>query len=211
MSPNNDALASALHRLADLLIERDIDDDLAVESLQTIERLEERFETRPERTLDERSLHFATQMASYLGTEPIVDGERFGSFDESPYSGNRNALSPRNVEYRRVGDTIEATILLGTALEGRPGRAHGGAVAAVFDDVMGALQHIIQRNGYTRTLHTRFLAAFPTDRPVTITASCVDVSGDRFTIEAEARVDDRIVASAEGVFTQIDIARWQRG
>lgn len=210
MTSNMTSLASALHHLADLLIEREVTDDVAAAAVHVINDLRRTFELGAERSLADRSAHFVSQMSVHGDTEKIEHGETFASFTESPYSGTQNALAPREVTYRRLDDTVEATIVLGTALEGRPGRAHGGAVAAVFDDVMGALQHVIQRNGYTRTLHTTYAAPFPTDREVTLVAECVEVDGDRFTIDATATADGRVVATARGVFTEIDIDRWQR-
>lgn len=37
---------------------------------------------------------------------------------------------------------------------------------------------------------------------------CTEVDGPQFTIEATASVDDRQIASATGVFTEIDVDRW---
>jgi len=169
MPMDNTLLAAAVHRLADQLIEKSLTNDVRLEALDALDRLSEKIDRLQDRSLESRSERFITQMSSRNADTPIDEGEEFISFDASPYSGSQNALAPRQVTYTRVGDTVAATVLLGTALEGRPGRAHGGAVAAVFDDVMGALQHVIKRNGYTRTLTTTYLAPFPTDQPVDVT------------------------------------------
>ena len=75
---------------------------------------------------------------------------------------------------------------------------------------MGALQQIIGRNGYTHSLTTVYHAPFPTDIEVSIQVECTNVVEPRFTIEATASVEDRLIASSTGVFVEIDIDRWSR-
>lgn len=208
MSHPNEELARTIRHCADLLIERSINPTTRSSALALAEALEVQLDRGEKATLQNRTQRFVAQVSAAARAGSISDGAAFDGFLESPYSGIANALAPKRVEYRRTGDRVTATIELGTALEGRPGRAHGGAVAAVFDDVMGALQHIIGRNGYTRSLTVSYLAPFPTDTPVTIVAACVDHDAGRFTIEASATVDDRTVATASAVFTEVSIEMW---
>lgn len=210
MTQERDKLAAALHLAADLLIERDLDETKLRRARELVADAVSELQSGQPVSLEGRSDRFVSQMGALANRDPIEDGATFAAFDESPYSGSGNALAPRHLEYRRVGQTVHATVLLGTALEGRPGRAHGGAIAAVFDDTMGALQLIIGRNGYTRTLTTTYLAAFPTAEEVVIVAACTQVSGSSFTVEATASVDERPVATAVGVFTEIAVDRWNR-
>lgn len=154
----------------------------------------------------ERTRRFREQM----GRESVPDGESFEAFIESPVSGTLNPLSPSHVEIRRQDRRVEAHVRIGIAFEGAPGRAHGGFVAALFDDVMGALQLVIEKSGYTRSLHIDYLAAFPVGESVVVTAREIDAEPGRFAVEAEARAADRPIARAVGVFTEIDRHRFAR-
>lgn len=210
MTQQKNDLASAIHRAADLLIERDLDDSTLRQAQVSVNEAIATLQAGQPLSEEDRTNRFVAQMSAEAHLDAIDDGAIFVGFDESPYSGSANALSPAHVEYRRVGQTVRAHVILGTALEGRPGRAHGGAVAAVFDDAMGALQLIIGRNGFTRTLATTYLAPFPTIEEVIIVAECTHVEDSRFTIEATATASGRTVATATGVFTQIAVDRWSR-
>lgn len=211
MTHPNTEIAAQLHRVSDLLIERDLSEAARQNVQELTQELVEVMETGAPISLAERTERFIKQMSVTSGATPINDGDTFPSFLESPYSGSINALAPQQVTYRREGQAVVASVRLGTALEGRPGRAHGGAIAAVFDDAMGSMQRIIGRNGYTRSLTTVYHAPFPTDIEVAIRAICTEVDGPIFTIEATARTGDRLIASATGTFVEIDVDRWTTG
>jgi len=208
MTHPNEDIAAAIHRAADLLIERDLSDNHRAAARDLLASLVETLENGEPLSVADRTDRFVQQMSVHGRSGDISDGDTFPSFIESPYSGSINALAPPQAIYRREGQTVRASVVLGTALEGRPGRAHGGAVAAIFDDAMGALQHIIGRNGYTHSLTTVYHAPFPTDVEVSMHVECTDVVGPRFTIEATASVKDRLIASSTGVFVEIDVDRW---
>ncbi len=210
MTHPNEDIAAALHRAADLLIERELGDKHRVAARDLLTSLVETLEKAEPLSVADRTDRFVQQMSVHGRSGEISDGDAFPSFIESPYSGSINALAPPQTVYRRDGQTVRASVVLGTALEGRPGRAHGGAVAAIFDDAMGALQQIIGRNGYTHSLTTVYHAPFPTDIEVSIQVECTNVVEPRFTIEATASVEDRLIASSTGVFVEIDIDRWSR-
>ncbi len=211
MTHPNTEIATQLHRVSDLLIERDLSDAARTKIQKLAQELVEVMETGAPISLAERTERFVKQMSVTSAAAPISDGDVFPSFLESPYSGSINALAPQRITYRRDGEAVAASVQLGTALEGRPGRAHGGAIAAVFDDAMGAMQRIIGRNGYTRSLTTVYHAPFPTDVEVAIRVICTGVDGPLFTIEATAMTGDRLVASATGTFVEIDVDRWTTG
>lgn len=210
MTHPNEDIAAALRRAADLLIERDLSEAHRVVARDLLTSLVKTLENGDPLSVADRTDRFVQQMSVHGGPGEISDGDTFPSFIESPYSGSINALAPPQAIYRRDGQTLRALVVLGTALEGRPGRAHGGAVAAVFDDAMGALQQIIGRNGYTYSLTTVYHAPFPTDIEVSIHVECTSVVQPRFTIEATASVEDRLIASSTGVFVEVDIDRWSR-
>ena len=74
------------------------------------------------------------------------------------------------VDVQYVDDGVVATVKLGPACEGPPGRAHGGIVCAVFDDVIGALTVRLDDAAFTGELTVRYLAPVPLGELLTITA-----------------------------------------
>jgi len=94
-----------------------------------------------------------------------VDGEEMISFEDRPVSGR---ASPLGLDARvlRDGDEAVCEVTLRAAHEGAPGRAHGGVVAALFDDIYGFLLTIHETPGFTGELTVRYQAGVPLYRPL---------------------------------------------
>lgn len=154
-----------------------------------------------------RSERFVEQM---LHRDLPDEGDIFQPFIESPVSGSYNPLSPLHVSIRRDGESVRAEVLIGVAMEGAPGRAHGGITAALFDDIMGAVQVLIDKSGYTRKLTIEYLAPFPVGETVEIIAREVAADPGLFAVDAEARVGEQMIASAHGTFTTVETRRFAK-
>lgn len=205
MSDSKTHVATAIHRAADLLNSRAIAAETLDAARTLIEQANELLTTGEPRSEEDRLLDFASQMIVPMGAPIIEDGARFEAFLASPYSGKHNAMRPTLVTYVRVGDEVHADVLIGPALEGAPGRAHGGVTAGIFDDLMGAMQRVTGLSGYTRTLDVTYLAKLPIDEVVQFKARLHDQDERTFTIEAEALLAEKPIASACGVFTLMAI------
>jgi acyl-coenzyme A thioesterase PaaI-like protein len=155
--------ASALRRLTHGLIGRQLNPDLLVEIAEVAERLADAVEVAPARRRHDDGMRFD------VFRRPVADGEPVVHFAECPVSGRANPLAP-HVEAWRDGEGIRAQVVLGPAFEGAPGRAHGGAVAAVFDDVMGFLATVHAVPTYAGELTIRYLAPTPLNEELAITA-----------------------------------------
>ena len=205
-SPHSDALtgaATAAHRTADLLNSRAIDTEALAAATALIEQANTLLAQGEPKTEEVRGLEFASQMVVPLGAPLIEDGAKFEAFVKSPYSGKHNAMRPTSVSYQRVGDELHAEVLVGPALEGAPGRAHGGLTAAVFDDAMGALQRITGLSGYTRTLHVTYRGKIPIDEAVSFRVWLAEQDDRTFTTDGEVTRNGKTLATARGVFTLI--------
>lgn len=200
-------LASALHTAADLLIERKNSPEVLAEANKLVDQVNGLLSQGDPVPVEDRGLMFASDMVAMFGGEIPDEGVEFEAFQASPYSGSANALRPKSVVYRRVGNEVHADVILGTALEGAPGRAHGGATAALFDDVMGAMQRVVDRYGYTRTLEVTYRAPLPTNEVVVFRSWLTDTTDRTFTMEGEAVHNDTTVATAVGVFTSMSLDR----
>lgn len=94
-----------------------------------------------------------------------ADGEEMTSFDDRPVSGRS---SPHGLDVRvvRDGDEVVASVTLGAAHEGAPGRSHGGIIAALFDDIFGFLLVVHGQPAFTGELGVRYAAGVPLHRPL---------------------------------------------
>ena len=77
--------------------------------------------------------------------------------------------------------------MLRRAFEGAPGRAHGGIVAAAFDDVTGFVIGQLREPAFTGELTVRYLAPVPVDEPLEMRARLEGRERRKLFITAEAR------------------------
>ncbi len=208
MSTEKARIASALHQAADLLIAHENTPESLDSARELIEEANAMLVQGPVRSIEDRGIQFASHMVAEYGAIVPEEGEEFVAFDASPYSGAANALRPRSIIYRRVGNEVHADVLLGIALEGFPGRAHGGATAAVFDDIMGSIQRVVNLYGFTRTLEVTYRAPLPTNETVLFRCWLTESTDRTFTVLGEAVHDDVTVATAVGVFTSFSLDRF---
>jgi acyl-coenzyme A thioesterase PaaI-like protein len=71
---------------------------------------------------------------------------------------------------RRDGDTAVSDYIFGDQHVGAPGVAHGGAVAAVCDDLFGFLLYLVGAPAVTRSLTVEYLTAVRLGVPYRIVA-----------------------------------------
>jgi acyl-coenzyme A thioesterase PaaI-like protein len=136
----------------------------------------------------------------------VADGERVSHFDECFVSGSQNPFGIA-IEVRREGDEVVARVELGPAYEGAPARAHGGIVAAVFDDVLGYLTTLRRQPAFTGELTVRYLAPTPIRQPLEFRARTTGEEGRKLFTQAEAHADGELVATARGTFVTITTDR----
>lgn len=97
--------------------------------------------------------------------------------------------------------------------QGAPGIAHGGAVAAAFDEVLGAAQVHHVGAAVTASLTTDFLRPVPVGAVVHLAARVVAHEGRKLHIEGEARLDapdGGVAARARGLFVEVPAAHFAR-
>jgi len=124
-------------------------------------------------------------------------------FPESIVSGYANPLGI-GLQLRREGEGVVGTATLGPAFEGAPGRAHGGVVAAIIDETMGAVLPLVGTLAYTGSLSIDFRAPTPLGAPVEFHAFLEAREGRKLRIACEARVGGEVLVSATGLFVTID-------
>jgi acyl-coenzyme A thioesterase PaaI-like protein len=125
------------------------------------------------------------------------------TFDHSPILGLANPLSPP-LEVEIEGDRVLAHVRFGAAYEGPPGCVHGGYVAAVFDELLGATQTLSGTAGMTARLIVNYRRPTPLHRDLIMEGRVVRVDGRKVFVEATCSADGELTAEAEGLFVTID-------
>ncbi len=194
------AAATPLRELAHALVGHDVDDELLAEIAATAGRWVGTARGAPPRR---RSL------AAYLDdldVEPPGDGEPVDHYDECAVSGRSNPFSIDMSAVRR-GDAVVVRAVFGPAFEGVPGRAHGGLVAAAFDDCMGFLTAMYDHPVVQGELTIRYVAPTPIGEEVEIVVREVERQGRKVTVEAEMSAGGQVTARARGVHVVVDRQR----
>jgi acyl-coenzyme A thioesterase PaaI-like protein len=112
------------------------------------------------------------------------------------------------LEVRFEDGEVIADLVLRRAFEGAPGRAHGGIVAAAFDDVTGFVIGRLQEPAFTGELTVRYLAAVPVDQPLEIRARLDGRERRKLFISAELRSGDVVIATCRAIYITVDLARF---
>jgi acyl-coenzyme A thioesterase PaaI-like protein len=210
VTPSRVQAAELLRRLGHAFVGHDAPDDVFVELCAAVDPLVARIEASPER--DRSMMSLAGMAGSSLFGEPPGDGERLSHFPDCVVSGAANPMGTA-IAVRREGDDAVAEVVLGAAFEGAPGRAHGGVVAAIFDDVMGYQLSILKVPAFTGRLEITYRAPTPIEVPLVFRAR-VDAREERkLRMSARAHADDgkALIADAIATFIIIPLERFVPG
>ena len=137
-------------------------------------------------------------------TRKSLDGEVMEHFPDCLVSGKANPMGMA-IDVCREGDDAVARVRLGAAFEGAPGRAHGGVVAAIFDDTMGYVLSLLSEPAFTARLSVSYLAPTPMGEELDFRARLRARDGRKLFIEGEARHEATVIAEAEGLFITIPL------
>ena len=129
------------------------------------------------------------------------------SYDDRPFSGLASPWG-LDLQARRHGDSVEAELTLREAHEGAPGRAHGGIVAGLFDDVFGFVLGMIAQPAFTGELSVRYERPTPLHRPLLCRGRLERRDGRKLWITGElvdrADPDQPVLARGTGLFITVD-------
>lgn len=142
------------------------------------------------------------------GAQP-GDPEWYAFFDHSPFIGLANPLSPP-VELEYAGDRVLGRVTFGAAYEGPPGCVHGGYIAAVFDELLGATQSLSGDQGMTAHLGIDYRRPTPLGVPLTLEGWFDRRDGRKIYARGELRADGELTAESEGLFIAFDREKFQQ-
>lgn len=145
-------------------------------------------------------------LEDFTMTIPTYDeiGER-QLFSDSIVAGAANPMGLA-AQLWRDGDVACMRVTLGKAFEGAPGRAHGGVIAALFDEVMGLMNVIHGAMAFTGQLDVTYRAPTPVGEPIVARAWLTGQENRKRFVEASLHAGDLLVASATALFITIDRA-----
>jgi uncharacterized protein (TIGR00369 family) len=126
---------------------------------------------------------------------PPHDGAAVEHFDRCPISGPANPLAT-DLTARREGDEVRCDVVLGPACEGPPGHAHGGVIAALFDDATAFLTRLLDETCMASELTVHYRRPVPIGQPLQIAARVARREGRRIYTEATMRHGETTVARA---------------
>jgi acyl-coenzyme A thioesterase PaaI-like protein len=197
--------AEIMRRLGHAVVAHEVSDDLFATMTSTFEALLAQVEGSPARQVP------PLDMSRDLFTVAPPQGRAGGSyFPDCIMTGSANPMGVA-AETRRDGDDAVVRATLGPAFEGAPGRAHGGVVAALFDEVMGFVLSIACTPAFTGRLSVTYRAPVPLGVPLEFRARLARRDGRKLLIEGDARHDDVVLAQADALFIAVEPARFAAG
>jgi acyl-coenzyme A thioesterase PaaI-like protein len=198
-----DAAAAALRDLNHAFARQDADDELLLDLAREARVRADALDAAPRR--DRLALMRAA--LERTGQEGFPAAGPGSGFNDRAVAGTANPTSADiDVEFEDVD--VVARVVLRRAFEGAPGRAHGGIVAAVFDDVTGYIIGRLREPAFTGELTVRYVKPVPIETPLEIRTRLVDRERRKLFITAECRDVDQIVATCKAVYITVDPARF---
>lgn len=192
--------AAALRRLGNAFVSHQADDNLLLKIAGQIDALLPSLEQAPERV---HAFHAD-------GPESIVERLQGGKdttpnsvFPDCVVSGKASPVG-MDANLWREGDLACMEVTLGPAFEGAPGRAHGGVVAALFDELMGLALSASGSVAFTGRLTVTYRAPTPIGELVVGRARFAERNDRKITITGELHSGDTLLAEGEGLFIAVD-------
>ena len=137
-----------------------------------------------------------------LRAQPDPAGHPQEFFPTSPVIGFANPVAPP-VVVEAVGDELRGTAFFDYQYEGPPTCVHGGVIAMVFDEMLGAANILAGSPGMTGTLTIRYRRPTPLRTPLRLEARFVERDGRKVRTEGAIYHGEVLTAEAEGLFIEL--------
>lgn len=193
--------AQALRTLGHEIVGHEVDDSVLEYIANTINNLLPEIQKAPKRSRQ------IIEMKKARFSQVPQDGQSVEHFPDCVVSGPANPLGIAARAWRE-GDQAVLRVKLGSAFEGAPGRAHGGVVAALFDDTMGFVLSILQTPAFTGRLTVSYLAPTPLNEEIEFRAWHTNIDGRKITMAGVASYQDKVIAKAEALFIAVSPERF---
>lgn len=152
-----------------------------------------------------RAAELVRSAAAEMDGQPLDAGER-NYQHRSPFQGELHPFSPSLCWQDRAGPDGQRgysfTVTLSALHAGPPGYAHGGYVAALFDELLGGVQALSGRSGLTAKLAVRYRAPTPLGSELCFAGWIDTEKGRRVTVRASCHAGETLCAEAEALFVR---------
>jgi acyl-coenzyme A thioesterase PaaI-like protein len=183
------AAAAALRRITTAVVGLPVDDGDMAEAVTALEAVADRLEA-------------CAGPGRRPRMEPDPTGEAQDFFPTSPVIGYANPIAPPvRVELGEHG--LVGTAFFDYQYEGPPTCVHGGVLAMVFDELLGATNIAAGCPGMTGTLTIRYRRPTPLRTPLRLESRCLGREGRKITTWGAIFEDDTLLAEAEGIFIEL--------
>lgn len=197
VDPSAQALANELRAVATALADREIPSQAAAEALPLARAMRDKLSgPRRDRWYDLDP-----------GSPTATAAARHSYQDLSPLRGRLNPVAPPMAIERVSGPDglrIVGLAKLSCAYEGPPHGVHGGMVAALFDEILGAAQNLVPPVGVTAKLEIRYRHVTPIEEDLRFEAWIEENRERRIAAKATCHAGDTLTADARGLFVRVD-------
>jgi acyl-coenzyme A thioesterase PaaI-like protein len=135
--------------------------------------------------------------------DQFATGDPARFFPYSPVVGPLNAIAPP-VVFTFDGERMRGAGTLDAPYTGPPGTVHGGVVALVLDELLGAVNASLGLGAYTGTLTIRYERPTPIGQELTFDAWVDRTEGRKVFTVGTISADGTVTARAEGVFIRVE-------
>jgi len=135
-------------------------------------------------------------------SQPDPAGHPQEFFPTSPVIGFANPIAPP-VMVEAVDGGLKGTAFFDFPYEGPPTCVHGGVIAMVFDELLGAANIAAGCPAMTGTLTIRYRKPTPLRTPLQLEARSVERQGRKIVTRGTISHDGVLLAEAEGIFVEL--------
>jgi acyl-coenzyme A thioesterase PaaI-like protein len=192
-SPRRVEVATLLRHVGHALVVCEADDDTLASLHTALASALPRMHAAPSRRLSPA----AVRRSIFEAPQPA--GERLEHFPDCPGCGRANPHGLA-MEVSRQGEDVVGTVTLAPGFAGAPGRAHGGVVAMLIDDLMG---FALRTPAYTVALTLSYSAPVPIGMPIAVRCRAVGREGRRIELEATVTAGGTVAARATATFVTV--------
>ncbi len=196
--PAKRILAASVRTLMDCLCATDAPEEELLAIAAQVEASAERFRDQPR----------------MINPPGVAEGSLAGGMeifmDRSPVVGRSNPLAPpATLEPDAEAKVVRGSVRFGSAYEGAPGCAHGGYVAAVFDEALGLACVFSGVPGMTGEITVRYRKPTPIEVPLRLEARFDRQDGRKIYNSGELYAGDLLVAESSGIFISIEREKFE--
>ncbi len=187
-------LAAAIRRISGVAVGHPIPDDELVRASEHLERIA-------------AGLENSAIVARRARTQPDLSGHPQDFFPSSPIIGYANPIAPPVEVWLGENDDgvpeIHGRVTFDYQYEGPPTCVHGGVIAELFDELMGAANVIAEKPAMTGTLTVRYRKPTPLLSPLDLVARCLKSEGRKVHTWAAIYHEGVVTAEANGLFIEV--------